>query len=427
MTSILTNNGAMVALQTLKSINNDLGTVQEQISTGKKVGTATDNAATWAISKTMEADVGAFKQISEGLSVGESTVAVARDASETTTDLLKQMKEKIVQSQSTSNADDRTKIQADISALKEQVSSVVGAAQFNGVNLLKNNSLTAGSGTMNILSSLDRTADGSVDPSYIDVKKADLGTQQQKMGTTAATTGNYITGTAGAINGTTSTTLSTFTIADGTVAAGIGYRISFTVPAGNATAGSGAGAEPPVAGQYNYVARDGDTAKDVVAALAAQINGSGAVSLTAAVGTSDADGNTGLVLDFAADGDGLTVGIAAFTAAGATVGGGLAEMSKIDVTTDAGSEKALAAIDDLIKTSVDAAAQFGTSQNRIETQNNFVGKLTDNLKAGIGSMVDADMEEASARLKALQTQQQLGIQSLSIANQAPGAVMSLFR
>ncbi len=45
----------------------------------------------------------------------------------------------------------------------------------------------------------------------------------------------------------------------------------------------------------------------------------------------------------------------------------------------------------------------------------------------MGSLVDADMEEASAKLKALQTQQQLGVQSLSIANQAPGAIMSLFR
>ncbi|MBM3606676.1 MAG: flagellin, partial [Alphaproteobacteria bacterium] len=46
---------------------------------------------------------------------------------------------------------------------------------------------------------------------------------------------------------------------------------------------------------------------------------------------------------------------------------------------------------------------------------------------GMGALVDADMEESSARLQALQTQQQLGIQSLSIANQAPGAVMALFR
>jgi len=51
----------------------------------------------------------------------------------------------------------------------------------------------------------------------------------------------------------------------------------------------------------------------------------------------------------------------------------------------------------------------------------------DALKNGVGAMVDADMEEASARLTALQTQQQLGIQSLSIANQAPQSILSLFR
>ena len=53
--------------------------------------------------------------------------------------------------------------------------------------------------------------------------------------------------------------------------------------------------------------------------------------------------------------------------------------------------------------------------------------LAISLTAGIGSLVDADMEEASARLQALQVQQQLGVQALSIANQAPQTIMSLFR
>ena len=66
-------------------------------------------------------------------------------------------------------------------------------------------------------------------------------------------------------------------------------------------------------------------------------------------------------------------------------------------------------------------------QNRVDIQSKFVGKLTDSLKSGIGSMVDADMEETSARLQALQVQQQLATQSLSIANQAPQNILSLFR
>lgn len=103
----------------------------------------------------------------------------------------------------------------------------------------------------------------------------------------------------------------------------------------------------------------------------------------------------------------------------------MGEIAGIDVTTDLAS--ALTSVESALQTSISAAAAFGTAQNRIETQSDFIGKLTDSVTAGIGSMVDADMEEASARLQALQTQQQLGIQALSIANQGPGAIMALFR
>ena len=64
---------------------------------------------------------------------------------------------------------------------------------------------------------------------------------------------------------------------------------------------------------------------------------------------------------------------------------------------------------------------------RIEAQSNMLASQIDALKGGVSAMVDADMEEASARLAALQTQQQLGIQALSIANSAPQNVLSLFR
>jgi flagellin len=102
-------------------------------------------------------------------------------------------------------------------------------------------------------------------------------------------------------------------------------------------------------------------------------------------------------------------------------------LAGIDVSTSGGATSGLAAIEALIDTAIDAAASFGSAQGRIETQSDFVSKLSDSLKTGIGSMVDADMEEVSARLQALQTQQQLGVQSLSIANQAPQTILSLFR
>ena len=76
MSSLLTNNSAMVALQTMKSINKNMGDVQNQISTGKKIATAKDNAALWGIATTMETDVSGFKAISESLSLGTATPRV---------------------------------------------------------------------------------------------------------------------------------------------------------------------------------------------------------------------------------------------------------------------------------------------------------------------------------------------------------------
>ncbi len=167
MSSILTNTSAMVALQTLKSINSGLAKVQGEISTGKSISSSADNSAVWAISKVMESDVKGFKAISDSLSLGKSTVAVARQAAETVTDLLTEMKGKIVAAQEDNV--DRTKINEDVAALSSQIESVVAAAQFNGLNLVD-----GVSGNVDVLSSLDRDATGSVNASTIEVTGQDL-------------------------------------------------------------------------------------------------------------------------------------------------------------------------------------------------------------------------------------------------------------
>lgn len=422
MSSILTNNGAMVALQTLKSINRNLGMVQSEISTGKSVASAKDNAAVWAISKVMESDVDGFEAISSSLNLGSASVAVASSASEQVTDLLQKVKEKVISAQEENV--DRGKIQTDIEELRNQIVSVVGAAQFNGLNLVSNGSIEAGSGTVNILSSLDRASDGTVTANHIEIKKQDLRTDQQELGTTAVgTLADYITGTAAAVTGASTPAARTLTIENGTVEAGIGYRITLSAPAGSATVGSGNGG----AGVYEYVARDGDTARDVAQALANEINSSGAEAVSITTGAPAANGDTGFTFDFDTAADGVTLAFAAFTSAGATIGGGLADLRDIDVSTSAGAESALTKVETLLQTSIQAASNLGSASGRIEGQSEFIGKLTDSLKSGIGALVDADLEAASARLQALQVQQQLGTQSLSIANQAPQSILSLFR
>ena len=273
MSSILTNTSAMVALQNLKSINMDLSKTQNEISTGKSISSASDNASMWAISKVMESDVAGFSAISKSLALGESTVAVAAAGADKIVEILKEMKEKIVTA--TGENVDHAKIAADVTSLKDQVTSIIGAAQFNGKNLLD----TAG-GDMKVLSSLDRTS-AAVTATSITVKSVDF-----------------------------TTTL---------------------------------------------------------------------------------------------------------------------DMTTVDVADSTKANASLIVVEALIKTAIEGAAALGSSKGHIEDQQKFISKLVDAMKSGIGALVDANMEEASARLQALQVQQQLGTQSLSIANKAPQMILQLFK
>lgn len=423
MSSILSNNGAMVALQTLKSINSRLTETQNEISTGKSVGNARDNAAVWAISTVIESDVKGFQGISDSLNLDESTVAVARNGAETVTDLLTDMKGKIVASQEQNV--DRAKIQTDIVALRDQINAVVGAAQFNGLNLLSNRATTAGSGTVNVLASLDRSSSG-VAASDITVGKKDLGTAASSV--TGGTVANLTA--AATLNATQSVSLAVTT----PTGAGQIFSIGLTGTDANGDKFTAAdyttGTTATDAQKIMYIARDGDTAGDIAKGLAQ------AFAIYAAEEGLDKD-----VLNITASGSNLTVTSTVTDATDTiaaridtltsptevTIGGGLEKLNDIDVTTDAGADAALVAIEFMIQNAIDSAASFGSAQGRIETQSNFISSLTDSLKSGIGTLVDANMEEASARLQALQVQQQLGVQALSIANQAPQSLLSLFR
>lgn len=405
MSSILTNNSAMVALQTLKGINKNLGMAQSEISTGKSIASAKDNSAVWAISKVMESDVEGFKAISDSLALGESSVAVARNASETITDLLTDIKGKVVAAQEDNV--DRTKIQADIVAMRDQITSVVNAAQFNGLNLID-----GADGGATVLSSLDRATDGTVTSSSITVAEQNL------------STGGYVAKAAFA------------TGTDGVSADGLDtFGFSLDANGGTDDAGTIIIDDPTYAAGDKISLRLGDTevsytvtAADIASTSVEDVI---AVGLKTAIEASGANvsvdyniANAGqLVITNEDTTDGLSI-TGQFSNAGS---GGLGALASVDVSSDPGAVAALGSIETLIDIAIDAAAAFGSVEGRIATQADFISKLSDSLKSGIGAMVDADMEAVSARLQALQTQQQLGVQSLSIANQAPQTILSLFR
>ncbi|MFQ5562737.1 MAG: flagellin [Parvularculaceae bacterium] len=397
--SLLTNESSMVALATLRGINRNLAQVQQEISTGKSVSNARDNASIFAITTVMQSDVDSFKAISGSLNLGSSTTAVARSASEQVTDLLQEIKSLVVAAQEDNV--DRTKIQTDVGQLRDQISSIVNAAQFNGLNLLK------GGGSISILSSLDRASDGTVTASKISIAKFDLQLTQQVFGTGAAT----VTATEGgvAVPGTiadTETATVTYT------AAAITEGESFRITLGGT--------------DFDYVARDGDTLNNVAAALKTSIDAAGLTGIAVSV-TNVADPTTTDSVISIANTSGAAVTIAEAGGSGGTAGGGLATLSTFDVSTSTGAASALTDVEALIQTGIDAAAQFGSSQKRIDIQNEFITNLTDALRTGIGALTDANLEEASARLQSLQVQQQLSVQALTIANAQPQVLLNLFR
>ncbi len=111
-----------------------------------------------------------------------------------------------------------------------------------------------------------------------------------------------------------------------------------------------------------------------------------------------------------------------------SLGGGVITLTaSVSFTTATQASNLLAGIDTSISNVSASLAQLGTASKSLEQHLKFIGGLQDSITAGIGNLVDADMAKESAKLQALQTKQQLGIQALSIANQAPQLVLSLFR
>ena len=273
--SVHTNNSAAIALQNLTRTNDRLGDVQGRISTGLKVQGAKDNAAIWAIAQGQRADVGALSAVKQSLDRATSVADVALSAGESISDLLNQLKEKVVAAKDSSlKTQSRQLLDNDFKALLRALSSQVSNASFDGGNLL-NGSLTTG---IKFLANADAS-------SFVTL-----------------------------------------------------------------------------------------TAKDL------------------------------------------------------SLGGAIIELALSDsLLTLTGASQALTRLDDSITQLNAALGSIGAQAKQIEAHNNFVTKLVDTLESGIGNLVDADLAKESARLQALQVQQQLGAQSLSIANQAPQIILSLFR
>jgi flagellin len=274
LNSVNTNTGAMIALQNLSVTNSELQTVQSRINTGKKVASAKDNGAIWAIAQGQRAEIGALNAVTDSLQRGQSATDVAIAAGESVSDLLLQLKEKaLAATDETLSSSARDALNEDFKSIRDQIGTVIENAEFNGVNLL-----------------------------------------------------------------------------DGSQTAGFKALANVS-------------------------------------------------------------------------GDTMTVNDEDMSLSGSIVTLGAAD----EIDTMSAASDALDVIDASIDNVSASLARLGTGSKSLATHLTFVGKLSDTLEAGVGNLVDADLAKESARLQALQTKQQLGVQALSIANSSTSMLLGLFR
>jgi flagellin len=381
--SVNTNANAMAALRSLNSTQNSITNIQSQIQSGLKISGATDDPSTFVISQGMRGDVGSLKAVQEGLNFGQATVGMALAAATQISDQLTDLQTKVTQA--ANEGLDTAVLQAEADEMVAQIAGIVTTAEFNGINLLDNGGTTSG---LNVMTGLSG---------------ATISLTEQNATTTGLGIDNLdLTGLKAELalaDDFDPAESNTFTITiDGS---GDTYTFELTGGDGNALT-----SVPDEAnGDYVYgvtvdFANDSDQA--IMGKVAAVMREEG---FTVNIGE---DG----VVDVSASGQDIT--LATTVANGTTVTQDVAGTALNDIGT------AKAAIGTIM-------TNLGTYANRLESQAEFTQILTDKLEEGLGILVDANLAEVSAKLQSEQTKEQLGIQSLSIANASSQSILGLFR
>lgn len=568
MTSILTNSAAMAALQTLQTVNSDLGRTQRQVSSGLRVETASDNVAYWSIATTMKSDNMANSAASDALGVGQAKVQVAGAGLDQITDLVSEFRSKLVTASETSV--DRSQVQQDLDELKKQLVATATSASFSGVNWLNTDSadnlLTLSSLPDSVVSSFIRNSDGTVQVGKTEIDTADTsvfnvggggalqkdirslgdiggfrntdGTYRDSQGTETWQMTGPVTlddddsisfdisvdgNTATPVTITKSTIDSALGTTDGTISsaynysrvltkalsdAGLSSKVGTTYSSGSpqsfgfesleaaasnsiesSVAVSGAAIDltpaPTPASDAGGLLGTASSDPGTYAATAFTFSGPFQIyhdvqfsfdltlpggepqkfvvnrdTVDAVLGTTDGMVNSASDLaailnaakdpsgnslqedgvDLSASGSSVEMQIdpAKYPDKGArswftidniqdNVDGADFDILDVDITDpDTDMADYVDGLDKMLQRVIKGGATIGAAQTRLDMQADFGQDLMDNISEGVSRLVDTDMEEASARLAAEQTQQQLAVQSLQIANSSAQNVLSLF-
>ncbi len=467
MTSILTNVAANTALMNLQNTVQSLQNVQGQISTGLRVSSAADNAAYFSIATVLRSDSAALSTVSDSLNLGGSSLDVANSALSKIQTTLSDIKQQLLSA--TNPGVDRAKIQAAITQDQAQLKNISNSANFNGQNFLSVDSSAAGyNATKEFISSFSRDATGAISVGTIAINAANTALFDSGFaGAPAVTTANgtltdTMTAAAAGVTAHQDSTVSSVSAAGQlsilhyttdlktpatdvmkqsvTIASGASAATKVTVEAvAGATTLETNGAGPAdVAGAVSTSSKYASTKNgDTMTFYIAQATDSTALSTSVQYYKYTVSGLTGVTGGKLDTSDSSTVGT--YTDASGTVtssstsgtGKSIYNMDISGITDSAASQAQLNAfqkqVDAAISSVTNAASSIGTARSRITSQTSFITSLQTSLNDGIGSLVDADLNVASTRLQALQVQQQLGVQSLSIANQSTQSILKLFQ
>ncbi|ENN91274.1 flagellin A [Bartonella bovis 91-4] len=377
--SILTNRSAMTALQTLRSVDANLDKSKDRISTGLRISSAADNTAYWSISSMMKHDSNSMSAIVDAINLGKEQVSIAATAVDLTKEALDDMQKSMVTTHE-KDSSDIAKLQDSMKANMTNISNAVQSASFGGKNMLSN-----GGQTVSVAAGYRREGTAV----YVDM--IEVGGPELNFG---------VLGEDGTIDMSKSVLQNIF-------------------KTGTTT-------------KFDEAVKNFDKAEETYRKLEADV-----AEAKAALAANPGGKEEQQALTKAQQA--LTAGEKPWSEAKAAFKKVTDEISVADFTEMFGvSELSSEAqrillgslhntVRDAVENTLTAGAKIGAAVNLVNIQLDFVKRLLDNVDAGIGSMIDADMNAESTKLSALQVQQQLAIQALSIANQGSQNILVLFR
>jgi flagellin len=442
--SVNTNLGALAALASLDQTQQALNTTQNEISTGQKVSSAADNPAIYSIANTINSNIAGLSAVSDSLNFGAQVVSLASSAVTNVSSVLQSLQATVTSANQ--SGENLTTLQSQVTTELASINQFASNATFNGVNLLvANTGNGVTSNSLNVVQSVDggvytvanqiNTPGSSANTSLTDALNISslsvTGGSSGNIGTNVAFgTGTDVFATfdpsvVGGANTTAQANTNAdlqLTVSDTSSGTPVTKTYSFEF-VDDATAGIQLQSAPStnntvVAVHFNST---NDSTNQIVANLqqALSANGFGVVQ--------QQDGSLNIVGSGLTQADFGTVSAGTFTSGSSTTNATPTATAGVTVTSLTSNQTAVTAVQSAVTKLNAIGASLGAATQQITGIQNFTTSLSSALTAGVGALTDADLAAESARLTSLQTKQQLATQSLSIANQQPQSLLSLFK